>query len=137
MPQPIYTTGSWKPFPGHEDAFLAAWEEFMSWATGLPGAGEAVLARDEREPGRFVSFAAWESIDAVRRWKASPSSSPAWAACRSTSTSSRPPSSMSLCRSSLVTPSGEDDLPAGGHLVELADGDDVFDLRRRSRPWSA
>jgi len=76
MPQPIYTTGSWKPFPGHEDAFLEAWEEFMTWATGLPGAGEAVLARDEREPGRFVSFAAWESIDAVRGWKDSPEFKP-------------------------------------------------------------
>ena len=72
MSQPIYTTGSWKPFPGREDAFLEAWAEFMTWATSLPGAGAAVLGRDERDPGRFVSFAAWESIDAVRGWKDSP-----------------------------------------------------------------
>jgi len=25
---PVYTTGSWQPFPGHEDDFLAAWREF-------------------------------------------------------------------------------------------------------------
>ena len=76
MSQPIYTTGSWKPFPGREDAFLEAWAEFMTWATSLPGAGAAVLGRDERDPGRFVSFAAWESIDAVRGWKDSPEFKP-------------------------------------------------------------
>ncbi len=76
MPHRVYTTGSWTPFPGHEDAFLAAWEEFMAWATGLPGAGEAVLARDARDPERFVSFAAWESMDAVRAWKGSPEFKP-------------------------------------------------------------
>lgn len=72
MSQQVYTTGSWKPFPGHEDSFIAAWKEFMSWADSLPGAGEAVLARDLRDPDRFVSFAAWESMDAVRGWKDSP-----------------------------------------------------------------
>jgi heme-degrading monooxygenase HmoA len=48
----------------------------MSWATGLPGAGAAVLARDRRDPERFVSFAGWESIDAVRAWKSSPEFKP-------------------------------------------------------------
>jgi len=76
MRQPVYTTGSWKPFPGHEDAFLQAWGEFMTWAASLPGAGHAVLTRDEREPGRFVSFAVWESIAAVRGWKDSPEFKP-------------------------------------------------------------
>ena len=76
MSQPIYTTGSWKPFPGREDAFLEAWAEFMTWATSLPGAGAAVLGRDERDPGRLVSFAAWQSIDAVRGWKDSPEFKP-------------------------------------------------------------
>jgi heme-degrading monooxygenase HmoA len=64
-----YTTGSWKPFEGHEEAFLAAWKEFAGWAATLPGAGQARLARDVREPGRFVSFMEWDSIDAVRGWK--------------------------------------------------------------------
>jgi heme-degrading monooxygenase HmoA len=66
---PVYTTGSWRPFPGHEDAFLAAWREFAAWAASLPGAGEAILARDLRDPGRYVSFVAWWSMDAVRGWK--------------------------------------------------------------------
>ena len=76
MSQTIYTTGSWKPLPGHEAGFLEAWQEFMAWATGLPGAGEAVLARDVRDSERFVSFAAWDSMDAVRAWKDSPEFKP-------------------------------------------------------------
>lgn len=66
---PVYTTGSWRPFAGSEDAFLAAWREFAAWAGSLPGAGEAILARDLRDPGRYVSFVAWESMEAVRGWK--------------------------------------------------------------------
>jgi heme-degrading monooxygenase HmoA len=69
---PVYTTGSWVPFPGREEAFLDAWESFASWAAGLPGAGEGILVRDLRDPDRFVSFMAWESMDAVRAWKTHP-----------------------------------------------------------------
>ncbi|MGH3066426.1 MAG: antibiotic biosynthesis monooxygenase family protein [Gaiellaceae bacterium] len=68
----VYTTGSWKPFPGEEEAFVAAWTEFADWAGSRPGAGVARLARDLREPERFVSFMDWESIEAVRDWKGSP-----------------------------------------------------------------
>jgi len=68
-----YTTGSWQPFPGQEEAFVAAWEEFTSWAAGLPGAGEpAILARDLRAEGRYVSFLGWDGMDAVRGWKGHP-----------------------------------------------------------------
>ena len=68
----VYTTGSWKPFPGQEEAFVEAWTEFGSWASELPGAGTALLARDFRDPERFVSFMDWESMAAVRGWKDSP-----------------------------------------------------------------
>ena len=36
----VYTTGSWQPFPGQEEAFIAAWEEF---AGGPRGSREPVL----------------------------------------------------------------------------------------------
>ena len=75
MPQ-IYTTGSWTPHDGHEEAFLEEWESFMAWATSLPGAGEAVLGRDQRAPERFVSFAVWESTEAMRGWKDHPEFKP-------------------------------------------------------------
>lgn len=69
---PFYTTGSWQPFPGQEDAFLGAWEEFAGWAAGLEGAGEALLARDLRADGRFVSLLPWASMEAIRSWKGHP-----------------------------------------------------------------
>jgi heme-degrading monooxygenase HmoA len=68
----IYTTGRWKPNAGKEDAFVEAWARFAAWASGIPGAGELRLARDERERELFVSFGVWESIDAVRAWKSTP-----------------------------------------------------------------
>jgi heme-degrading monooxygenase HmoA len=67
-----YTTGSWQPFPGQEEAFVAAWREFAGWAATLEGAGGAILARDLRAEGRYVSFLDWADMDAVRRWKGHP-----------------------------------------------------------------
>ena len=69
---PVYTTGSWQPFPGQEDEFVAAWEEFAGWAAGLPGAGEAILARDLRDAARYVSFLGWDGMGSVRGWKGHP-----------------------------------------------------------------
>ncbi len=69
----FYTTGSWMPFATQEEAFVGAWKEFASWATAMPGAaGAALLTRDLREPERFVSFLAWESLEAIRAWKSHP-----------------------------------------------------------------
>jgi heme-degrading monooxygenase HmoA len=69
----FYSTGSWQPYAGQEDAFLTAWSAFASWTADLPGAAAgAVMARDLRAPERFVSFMAWESIEAIQGWKAHP-----------------------------------------------------------------
>ena len=65
----VYTTGSWQPFPGQEEAFIAAWKEFAGWAAGLDGAGAGILARDVRVEGRYVSFLGWNDMEAVRGWK--------------------------------------------------------------------
>jgi heme-degrading monooxygenase HmoA len=67
----VYTTGTWKPNPGNEEAFVKAWSQFAGWASSMPGAGTLRLVRDLHEPGRFVSFGDWESIDQVRAWKSS------------------------------------------------------------------
>jgi len=66
---PVYTTGSWQPFAGKEDEFVAAWEEFARWAAGLDGAGDAILARDVRAEGRYVSYLGWSDMEAIRAWK--------------------------------------------------------------------
>jgi heme-degrading monooxygenase HmoA len=68
----IYTTGRWKPNAGKEDAFVEAWRRFAAWASGRPGARALRLARDASRQDVFVSFATWESVDAVRAWKSAP-----------------------------------------------------------------
>ena len=69
----FYSTGSWLPHAGQEEPFLEAWKVFSGWAVALPGAaGEAVLVRDLRDPDRFVSFLPWESLEAIKSWKAHP-----------------------------------------------------------------
>ena len=69
----FYSTGSWQPFPGQDEPFLEAWREFAGWAARSPGAaGDALLVRDLRDPGRFVSFLPWESLEAIKSWKAHP-----------------------------------------------------------------
>ena len=66
----FYTTGSWQPFPGQEEQFLEEWKAFAGWATGLGGCiRPATLARDLRDESRFVSFLAWDSLEAIRAWK--------------------------------------------------------------------
>ena len=68
----VYTSGTWRPNAGSEDAFIAAWERFAGWASSMPDAGPLRLVRDISDPGRFVSFGDWDSIEAVRAWKGSP-----------------------------------------------------------------
>ena len=67
----VYTSGSWQPSPGSEDAFVAAWQQFAAWASTRPGAGNLRLVRDLSRPERFTSFGDWESIEQVRAWKSS------------------------------------------------------------------
>jgi heme-degrading monooxygenase HmoA len=68
----IYTSGTWKPNAGSEDAFVAAWKQFAAWASSRPGAGRLQLTRDLRKPGQFISLGDWASIEEVRGWKSSP-----------------------------------------------------------------
>jgi heme-degrading monooxygenase HmoA len=68
----IYTSGTWKPNPGSEDEFVAAWEEFAAWASTMPGAGRLQLTRDLSDPGRYLSIGDWDGRDHVQGWKTSP-----------------------------------------------------------------
>jgi heme-degrading monooxygenase HmoA len=72
MTTTVYTSGTWTPTPGGEEAFIDAWRAFATWASGMPGAGRLNLVRDLREPQRFVSFGSWDGVDDVRAWKSSP-----------------------------------------------------------------
>ena len=67
----IFTYGRFEVPPENEDAFIQAWSEFASWTSNSPGDPRIRLARDVRNPGRFVSIGRWEDAEAVRAWKSS------------------------------------------------------------------
>jgi heme-degrading monooxygenase HmoA len=67
-----YTSGTWSVKDGEEEAFVAAWREFVRWASELDGSGTFHLVRDVDRPRRYVSFAPWESFEAQQAWKALP-----------------------------------------------------------------
>jgi heme-degrading monooxygenase HmoA len=67
-----YTSGVWLVKPGEEDAFVAEWTAFVTWASEMPGSGTFRLVRDLDVPGRYMSFAPWESFDTQQAWKELP-----------------------------------------------------------------
>jgi heme-degrading monooxygenase HmoA len=67
-----YSSGTWIAKEGEDDAFVEAWTEFARWVATMPGAGTARLIRDVSEPRRYVSFAPWESLEAMHTWKSHP-----------------------------------------------------------------
>jgi heme-degrading monooxygenase HmoA len=64
----VYSSGSWKAKDGEEKEFETAWTEFARWLSTMPGAGTARLTRDMSEPGRYLSFAPWESAEQMHAW---------------------------------------------------------------------
>jgi heme-degrading monooxygenase HmoA len=56
-----YTSGTWIVKTGEEEAFVQAWTDFVTWASGMAGSGTFRLVHDLEQPHRYVSFAPWES----------------------------------------------------------------------------
>ncbi len=67
-----YTSGAWVVKEGEEDAFVAEWKAFVTWASAMPGSGTFRLVRDLDDPRKFMSFAPWESFEAQNDWKELP-----------------------------------------------------------------
>jgi heme-degrading monooxygenase HmoA len=67
-----YTNGMWQVKSAEEDEFVAAWRDFVTWASTWPGHGTFRLVRDVDDPSRSESIAPWESFDAQAAWKANP-----------------------------------------------------------------
>jgi len=67
----VYTSGRWKVFPGHEGAFIEAWNDFASKTKGDFPETTATLLRDRDDPTRFVSLGLWASLNQVEQWRAS------------------------------------------------------------------
>jgi heme-degrading monooxygenase HmoA len=64
-----YTSGVWTVKDGEEEAFVAAWTDFVTWAGTHAGSGTFRLVREVDRPNVFMSFAPWESFDAQQAWK--------------------------------------------------------------------
>ena len=65
-----YSLSIWRVKPGLEDEFVRRWQELAAWSARQGLTARATLLRDVDDPGRFVSFGPWESMDAIRRWRA-------------------------------------------------------------------
>jgi len=86
----VYSSGAWTAKEGEGEAFVEAWTEFARWLRTMPGAGTARLIRDLGEPRRYLSFAPWESAEAMHAWKADPGFGERIAAVREHVTEFRP-----------------------------------------------
>ncbi len=64
-----YTHTTWRVKPGKEAEFAARWIDWVEWSRLEGFSATARLLRDVDNPGTFVSFGPWESIDAVRNWR--------------------------------------------------------------------
>ena len=67
-----YSLTTWIVKPGQEAEFVRRWVEFADWSAAQGLSASARLLRDVDGPGRFVSFGPWESLAAIRRWRALP-----------------------------------------------------------------
>ena len=68
----VYSSGIWKVKDGEEQEFVAAWTDFANWLSTMPGSGTARLTQDVSNPGHYLSFAPWESMDQLQAWKNDP-----------------------------------------------------------------
>lgn len=67
----IYTVGIWTVKAGREKEFVAAWRALGEATIAEFPAAHGRLLRDVDNPGRFVSFGPWESLETVDAWRAS------------------------------------------------------------------
>jgi heme-degrading monooxygenase HmoA len=65
-----YTHSTWVVKPGLEGEFVHRWHDLAQWSAGAGLTAGARLLRDVDRPNRFVSFGPWQSLEAVRRWRA-------------------------------------------------------------------
>jgi len=68
----VYSSGAWTAKKGEAEEFVEAWTEFAGWLSTMPGEGTARLTRALSEPRRYLSFAPWESAEAMHAWKSAP-----------------------------------------------------------------
>ena len=67
-----FTHTTWRVKPGHEEEFVQRWREWVEWSHRQGLRAHARLLRDTESPSTFVSFGPWETMAAVRTWRAEP-----------------------------------------------------------------
>ncbi len=67
----VYTMGIWTVKAGREEEFVAAWRAMGEATIAEFPAAHGRLLRNVDNPGRFVSFGPWESLETVDAWRAS------------------------------------------------------------------
>ena len=78
-----YSSGNWVVRGGQEKQFVVRWTEFLEWTReSARGLRSAQLIRDSDEPRHFVSFACWESSEAMQAWRSLPDFAGRLGACR-------------------------------------------------------
>lgn len=69
----LYTHGRWVVKEGQQRKFEAAWQEMADWTNAnVSGAvaGGARLLQDLDDQNLFYSFGPWETLEAIRAWRA-------------------------------------------------------------------
>jgi heme-degrading monooxygenase HmoA len=79
----VFASGNWCVNAGREEEFVGRWSEFLDWTRGsAPGLRSARLIRDAEDPRHFVSFANWDSAEAMSTWRSLPGFMEKMKACR-------------------------------------------------------
>ncbi|MBI2245635.1 MAG: antibiotic biosynthesis monooxygenase [Nocardioides sp.] len=82
-PATDWASGSWTVTEGNETAFVARWGEFLQWTKAdATGFRSAYLIHDRDNPGHFISFAQWESVEHAQAWRMLPGFATHFRACR-------------------------------------------------------
>jgi heme-degrading monooxygenase HmoA len=68
----LYTHTTWQVKEGQEDEFVSRWSEWVRWSHDAGLTAPGMLLRDAESPQTFVSLGPWESMTAVRNWRALP-----------------------------------------------------------------
>jgi heme-degrading monooxygenase HmoA len=70
----FFSAGEWTVKQGHdEEAFVAAWLGSVDVDPPIGGlVARPRLLRDLNRPGRFLSFAEWESHEAIKEFRSRP-----------------------------------------------------------------
>jgi heme-degrading monooxygenase HmoA len=68
--EPHYTHTTWSVKPDLEGEFVRRWSEWAEWSHRQGLDAPAFLLRDLENPSTFISFGPWQSVTAVKNWRA-------------------------------------------------------------------